>query len=646
MSPNSASQKQGHGDFRHWREDRVGIYVLKEPVGAGYFAEVWRALDTSMNREVALKIFYDDIISRPDVAKAILREAETQGRIQSDRVTPIFACHLSHDSGPGPYYIAMRLMPGGTLDDLLERESRLSVPRAIAIVKDVLEGLKAAHEADIVHRDLKPNNVLFDSHGHAALADFGIAKDLRAQGRGRSVFGRPGIGTPHYMSPEQHLGTDVTKAWDIYSVGVLLYEMLSGAPPFNAPSDTAMFKAKTERPVPPLRNIVPVIPARLELVIERCLDPDVGSRYPDCEALERALDWALETPRNVGQNPVVEEQVTNEARGESEPPPQPGTPPRQTARSANEQVGNYQLVRLLGINATSEMWQAVDLLKRQNVALRIFTGDGWRDRRREALESQARINSAGVVPIYEIHLDSSAPFYAASKLMPGGSLATLLRNRSRLQLAEALTIIRQAIRGLYAAHSAGLVHGGISANNILLDSDGGAALADFGMRQTHLDHNLQPGAGMAVYMSPEELFGEPPAISSDIYSLGVVLYEMLVGHPPSEGTTVDQIRRSKLAPVPSFGIAAGIPERLEKVIACCLSENLEHRYPDCSALTRALDWATGPMSPPPPPAAATEPPRFAPPPIPKRGVNWGWLAVAGLILVAIIIAIVASQGGH
>lgn len=652
MSPNSAYQKQGHG-FRHSKEERIGIYVLKEPIGAGYFAEVWRALDTSMNRQVALKIFYDDIIARPEVAKAILREAETQARVQSDRVTPIFACHLDHDSGPGPYYIAMRLMPGGTLDDLLERESPLPIPRAISIIRDIIDGLKAAHEADIVHRDLKPNNVLFDVHGRAVLADFGIAKDLRSKGRRSSIFGRPGVGTPHYMSPEQHLGTKVTKAWDIYSVGVLLYEMLSGTPPFNASSDTAIYRQKVEHPVPPLRDVVPDLPPRLELVIQRCLDPDVASRYPDCDALERALDWAMKTPvpPHADSESSIEEVVKGEENVADPPPRASGQPLQSKAASVNERIGNYQLISRLGLGTASEVWQAQDVPIGRKVAVKILRSEGWggseRESYREVLQSQWRINSDGVVPIYEIHLDGSSPYYLVTKLMPGGSLGALLRNRSRLQLTEGLTIIRQVIKGLYAAHSAGLIHGNITMENILLEAGGIAALSDFGARQTVAD-SKPPDEARMVFLSPEELSGQPATISSDIYSLGVVLYQMLVGLPPFAGITVYEMRRSKLEPLASFAQAAGIPERLEKVIGCCLSDNLEHRYSDCGALTRALDWATIPTRPPPLPQVAPTPPPAPSPsaPVPKDGTKWVWFAFGGLVLLLITIAIVASQGGH
>jgi len=648
MSPKSNTQRQGHGDFRHAKEERISIFILKEPIGAGYFAEVWQALDTSMNRQVALKIFYDDIIAQSDVAKAILKEAETQARIQSDRVTPIYACHLDHDSGPGPYYIAMRLMSGGTLDDLLEREHRLPVPKALSIVRDVVEGLKAAHEADIVHRDLKPNNVLFDSHGRAALADFGIAKDLRVQGRGKSIFGRPGTGTPHYMCPEQHLGTEVTKAWDIYGVGVLLYEMLSGNTPFDGSSDVAMYRAKTEKPVPPLRSVVPDIPPRLELVIQRCLDPDVGSRYPDCYALERALYWAVEKPdpTQTGRQPAPLEDSGEELVRPLAPIPTPSVP--KATRSVKERIGDFELLALLGLGAGSEVWRAQEISKRRKVALKVFHGDAGGDRRRDAcrqaLQNHAAVNSDGVVPVYEIHLDGYPPYYAASKLMSGGSLSTLLRSKTRLLPVEALTILRQVIKGLYAAHSVGLIHGGITTDNILIESGGIAALSDFGMRQT-LHNGTLPNAGGAIaYMSPEELSGQAPSVSSDIYSLGVVLYEMLVGHGPFQGTTIYEIRQAKLAP-PSFTEVSGIPERLQKVIGCCLIDNLEHRYSDCGALTRALDWATRPSQPPPllPPVATPQPP--PPPSVQRPPISLVWIALACLVIV-IFVAIVVSQGHH
>lgn len=625
MSLNQIAQTHAQGDYRHAAEERIGgVYILKEPLGSGGFAEVWRALDTSAKRQVALKIFYEDIMVWLYLAKGVLREAETQARIRSERVIAIHSCHLDFNAGPGPYYIAMHLMTGGTLDDLLERETRLPFARAVSIIRDVAEGLEAAHKAEIVHRDIKPNNVLFDENGRAALADFGIAKDLRAKGRNRSVFGKPGVGTPHYMSPEQHMGTDVTKSWDIYSAGVLLYEMLTGETPFVGPSDTAIYKAKTEQPVPLLRSKCPEIPARLQLVVERCLDPNLNFRYRDCDELLRALDWALD---------------------DSEP--------TKLIRKSGDRVAAFELMSLLSSGATSEVWQALETVERQLVALKVFdaSNNSKVPAIRGAVESQARLSNDNIVRVYEKRLDGVAPFYISMQFMSGGSLKTLLENRKTLRLPEALLIVGKILNGLRTAHAAGVIHGNITTANVLFGANETVALSDFG---AHVRTGEVSPAEIS-YWSPEQCLGNPPSKSSDIYSVGAILLHILVGHLPFSGNTVRELidaklEQARLQRLPPLAGDRSLPERLEKVILCCLDTNLDYRYADCESLTRALDWAMEAKQSA-EPVTASEPPFSVPtPPTPTVVSKDGTQALFVIIgLIALVIAVsvcVSIWGGH
>ena len=299
------------GEFRHTAGERIGNYLLDKPLGAGGFAEVWRAVEPNSERHVAVKIFFDRVTNDPTIWPKIREEPKKQP--DHERIVPIYYSHLDPADGPGPYYIVMKLMEGGTLEEFLEEHSRLGPDDAVRIIRDVLDGLGYAHSKGIIHRDIKPSNILFSSQHRATLADFGIAKDQNKAGN-TTTFGG---GTATYMSPEQAEGLPLTRATDIYSLGTVIYETLAGKVPFDGPTDTAIIIARSKYDPPPLRQSAPDIPERLEKVILTCLDRNLEHRYADCNAMSRALDWAMVSAANSG---------TTQVSQQHDPQPEPPTP--------------------------------------------------------------------------------------------------------------------------------------------------------------------------------------------------------------------------------------------------------------------------------------------------------------------------------
>ena len=292
LPPASLPKRSKTPRYTHRSGDRVGVYTLQEPMGVGGFAEVWKALETTADREVALKIFYDRVMQDPTQARMFRMEAQKQARLEHERVTPIYYCHLDPQNGPPPYYIAMKLMTGGTLEDVLQARKQIPPQEALSIIRDVVEGLDVAHGAGIIHRDIKPRNVLFDKHGRATLADFGIAKDLKAASQ--TIAGTV-MGTPQYMSPEQAMGLTITQAADIYSVGVMFYEMLAGRPPYTGKSVTEILLAHQRGNPTKLSELIPRISPALEEIVDTCLQPEGEHRYSDCKSLLHELDGIRET---------------------------------------------------------------------------------------------------------------------------------------------------------------------------------------------------------------------------------------------------------------------------------------------------------------------------------------------------------------
>src|SRR5258705_357162 len=265
-------------------------------LGEGGFAAVFRARDNVLNRDVAVKVLDVELAPERVVAERFLREAQTVARLEHPHIVPIYKVGRQEEI----FYIIMRCIGGPSLRQLLETQKKLSVGDAARIARQVADALAYAHTHEIVHRDIKPDNILLDKSGHVLVTDFGIAKAAQAAHAKKpdsAQLTSEGmiVGTPEYMSPEQASGDPLDGRSDIYSLGVVLYQMLAGAPPFEGPSSASILAEQlTQAPVP-IRRHRPDVPEEMAVVLERMMEKTRNKRYQMASEVSRALVGALPT---------------------------------------------------------------------------------------------------------------------------------------------------------------------------------------------------------------------------------------------------------------------------------------------------------------------------------------------------------------
>jgi HAMP domain-containing protein/predicted Ser/Thr protein kinase len=265
----------------------AGRYRIEQVLGRGGMGIVYKAMDTQLEETVAIKTLPGDVMmrSREDLER-FKREIRLARRITHRNVLRTY----DYGEAEGVYFISMELVRGYTLSELLDEAPARQMPsRAIVgIARQICRGLNAAHEQGIIHRDIKPQNVLIDARGEVKLMDFGIAR-MAESAEAMTQAGLI-IGTPHYMSPEQVQGRVLDARSDVYSMGVMIYELLVGRRPFEAGSLTGVLTAHiTEKPVPPI-ELRPDVGREINAIVLRCLEKEPGVRYADAGALLAALD--------------------------------------------------------------------------------------------------------------------------------------------------------------------------------------------------------------------------------------------------------------------------------------------------------------------------------------------------------------------
>jgi eukaryotic-like serine/threonine-protein kinase len=550
-------------------------YELLAELGRGGMGVVYRARQVSLKRLVALKLIRDGALAGPQQRARFRIEAEAAARMRHANIVAI------HEVGEhqGQPYFAMELVEGPSLEKVLAGQPQ-PAPQAAELLRTLALAVEHAHTQNVVHRDLKPANILLqreDGRLPAAIpkiTDFGLAKRLDSQSTAWTQEGAV-LGTPSYMAPEQAAGRTgaIGPATDVYALGAILYEMLTGRPPFLADSwQQAIGQVLHEEPQAPAR-LRPDVPTDLETICLKCLEKEPAGRYASAGELADDLGRFLE-----GQ-PVAAVPL--------------GARERLARLAARD---GYQLLDEIGRGPCSCVYRARYGTLSLPVALKVFqagvcTRQEWEARLQRNADSWVGLAHPHIVPFQRGGWWDGAP-YVALEYVPHGCLATRLTGRP-YPVQEALWLVEQLAEVVSFIHRQGIVHGNLKPSNVLFAADGIPRVSDFrstgGLFQGPLPVEGPEPTGLG-YLAPEFVRqpGAEPRPYTDIYSLGMILYELLTGRPAFAGPTVqetlEQVRLQD--PVPPSLLNSRVMPQLEAFCLCCLRKGVWQRY------SRAYDLVT------------------------------------------------------
>lgn len=540
----------------HWTAGaRIGRYELKSELGTGAMGTVYRAFDEVLGRDVALKVLRPELLSDGSARLRFLREARILSIIRHPLVGVIFDAVEIEDVP----VLVMELYDGETLATQLARAS-LPMTRALRIAADVCDALAAVHAAGIIHRDLKPANIMVLPDGAIRVLDFGLSKVVRPSGlTDDGVKTKRGqlIGTMAYMAPEQIQGDDAVQASDLWALGVVLFEMLVGSRPFNSARDVLSANA-------PLDRLELGAPAEL---VRALLEKSAPRRLADAREVKLALERSL-----LGEAASSAKQL-----------------------AAGDDVDHYRLRRLIARSERAEVWLAVDSKVHRDVVLKLSSNEGLAAIRGVEWEVELvrRVRSRFVVEVLEHGLYGSRP-YLVLEHIEGVTLAERLKS-GPLCGEELLRVGEALADAVEAMHRAGVVHGDLTPSNILLARSGDAPLriVDFECardRARAAKRGMRTVMGTVPYMSPELAEGAEPNEQSDLWALGVILFESAVGHRPFEVPSTSKLLAAlhlRPRPAPSRS-RPELGRAFDAFWLRCSAQDLDDRPRDLAALRREL----------------------------------------------------------
>ncbi len=598
-------------------------YVLHDLIGAGATALVFGGHDRVLGRPIALKMLRPTLAGDPQEAHRFLRAAKLSSQLHHENIVVIHDC--GEDTELGAAFVVMERLVGGTLHEIRAQATRVSWERTVRILVQVCRALTESHRLDILHRDLSLRNItLTTSSGRndvVKLCDFGLARSMASEDRVTSTG--TAVGTPAYMAPEQVRGDDgQDHRIDLYALGVIAYELLTGRLPHEAQTTVAMIASKLSSPPTPLTERCPdlAVPAELESLIMRCLHPEPDKRPESASAIERELL----------------------ALGDVDP-----TMPRPGTDLVGQRVGHYRVLERLNQGGMGEIYLVEHAVIGTKQALKVLlpevaTNPEAIERFIQEARASSGIGSPHIPRCYDFGFLPDQRAYVLMDLIEGASVAAEIEKRGPLPLADVKRVLQQAADALGAAHELGIIHRDIKPDHIMLRrrAEGvQVTILDFGIAKVFTGNQTQTQVGVfmgtPLYCAPEQVLGEAVSPATDIYSLGATAYEMLSGRPPFSGEAGHVLAvKAQRDPSPLAKLRPALPATVVATIEKMMARDRSARFASMADVAREL--ATWPDREQ--PSTATDAPVTT-----RRGRPWLVAVAVVCLAVGIGVAVWPSE---
>ena len=544
-------------------------------------AEVYKSTHPDLGRDIAVKILHPFHTQIPGFIGRFRLEAQAAASLHHPNIVQVYDFAVTDD---GLYYMVMQYINGLSLEEYLDLEkSPLTLSKAYWFFRQFANALQFAHQRGTIHRDVKPANIMLDTRENAYLSDFGLAKIVGVE---RQTLSGMSPGTPSYMAPEHIGGKKITAAVDIYAMGVILYRMLTTQLPFDGDNlMTIITRTLTETPVSP-REHNPDIPQAVEDIILKAMSRDPKARFVDAATMNRALADAL---AEAGETLPVKN--TSTPMGVI---PLPGV-----------QLDNYKVKREFVRDSVSVSRRYFQRYLAHNIALDTMAvltvlktsaddDSSFSNRFQQRMDVLTLLDHPGLAAITRVDKTPNNQPYVAYEHIPGQSLETQLAesgaNGANPGAIEALQCIRQIAAVLAVVHEADILHNDLRPENIVIRDDGTPVLVGLEIPIAPDSSARGDAAKVLDYASPEQLEGKPIGEHSNIYSLGVMLYEFLAGHRPI--LNWDDLDDAHMPmEVPLETARPGLTAETYRLVQDCLQRPEEARLARVDAFMQRVDEA-------------------------------------------------------